>query len=989
MVEWIVSSSVLIAVMIALRWLFRNRLKMTVRYALWGLVLLRLLLPFSIGKAVISVSNWAQKLITQPAVQEIIEIQIPVQSQESAYEEALESYRDQGVHVETLDQNTLNHIWQEAEKQAQKKPLGEILTLAAKLLWVTGGTLVAGFFLYSNSRFGRILIKNRRDTGTRNGKLPVFTVVGLDSPCLFGLAHPAIYLTEDVLADPTLLRYTLEHETTHYRHGDHIWAVLRGLCLAVHWYNPLVWAAAILSQRDGELACDEATVARLGEEERAEYGRTLIGMTCGKRANVFLTATRMTTGSLRQRILMLAKKPKTAGYILVFVAIIAAIAVGCTFTGAGKGEAQPTQPPEEIWDTKPYITYEGTKFYSIKQGVQSLPEGYEYIGVLSEEDARDLAYGGYQIFARKDREKLDHFYLYGETGTIIGDTYYDKKKQVAYILFGTEYFIPPDQKQDAQEDVFFRKYDPNGYYLGKAENYAVIYSKADTPTLRVLRYAWVNGSVQILGERTGVVKLTKGISVNHLELAQGHLYFGTLADQRGIWETIKLFCQDGSQKNLPILGRETWFCVLDAPLESFQILTANGGVAMNMGEFLKRNRVEEISFLPNTEKPVEVPPGSGTTQPQPTEPPETEPPEAFTPNLPSLAQKDPVPAEIENSNIGPLYSETDPTVISILVQPTGIARSGDHKLYVIPENQEAFMKAFRDALQHYEKGEYVDGGLSAGFYISYQGERWNVMTNGTMNWFYGKDGTIEAGALYDLCMEAIEKAGLEEPVRPEELAKIRSATLEWNGTHTITHRTILAKLEQILGSSEELGYGAGCPFLGTLTLKLENGEEKVISMAVDGCCAWMSNGVYYQYTDGGLEEELYNTVFFSLFASEIVRDAVFESKDPSPWLEYVNWSAYDAIYGGQETKKLMGAMQEWFRANKNYGLAFMCLNGLDEQYRPLYGEMLAQLAEEDKQEFAKQYFNTYEELRTRITALLSEHWNLTPEETNAKLRNGT
>lgn len=978
MVEWIVSSSVLIAVVIALRWLFRNKLKMTVRYALWGLVLLRLLLPFSIGKAVISVGNWVQKLTAQPAVQEIIEIQIPLQSQKSAYEEALENYRDQGVHVESLDQNTLNYIWQEAEKQAHKKPLGEILTLAAKLLWVTGGTLVAGFFLYSNSRFGRILIKNRRDTGIRTGKLPVFTAAELDSPCLFALAHPAIYLTEDVLADPTLMRHTLEHETTHYRHGDHIWAVLRGLCLAVHWYNPLVWAAAILSQRDGELACDEATVARLGEGERAEYGRTLIGMTCGKKANVFLTATRMTTGSLRQRIHMLAKKPKTAGYILVFVAIIAAIAVGCTFTGAGKGEAQPTQPPEEIWDTKPCITYEGTRYYEKKRGVLTIPEGYESIGTISVEGEAYADMDGYLIFAMKDREKPDHFYLYGETGTVIRKTYYRDKKQMAYTLFGTEYYTLPKQQQDAQADVFFSdfsKYDPNGFYLGKSDGYAVIYSGGEIPRFRVLQYALENETVKILEERPVEAAQTEGISVNHLQVKTGHMYFGSVEDREGTWEILELTTKGGGKSKYGISGRKVWFAFLTRPLEDFRVIRTDRTTVFNMAEFLQKNAVQEISFQP----------------PEQSQNP-TEPTEAFALNIPSLAQKDPVPAEIENSNIGPLYSETDPTVISILVQPTGIAQSGDHKLYVIPENQEAFMKAFRDALQHYEKEEYVDGGLSAGFYISYQGQRWNVMTNGTMNWFYGKDGTIEAGALYDLCMEAMEKAGLEEPVRPEELAKIRSVTLEWNGTHTITHRTILAKLEQILGSSEELGYGAGCPFLCTLTLKLENGEEKVISMAVDGCCAWMSNGVYYQYTDGGLEEELYNTVFFSLFASEIVRDAVFESKDPSPWLEYVNWSAYDAIYGGQETKKLMGTMQEWFRANKSYGLAFMCLNGLDEQYRPLYGEMLAQLAEEDKQEFAKQYFNTYKELRTRITALLSEHWNLTPEETNAKLqafRNGT
>lgn len=73
-----------------------------------------------------------------------------------------------------------------------------------------------------------------------------------------------------------MLRHTVEHEITHFRHGDHFWSALRSVCIALHWYNPLVWWAAILSRNDAELACDEGTIRRIGEDARAEYGRTLI-----------------------------------------------------------------------------------------------------------------------------------------------------------------------------------------------------------------------------------------------------------------------------------------------------------------------------------------------------------------------------------------------------------------------------------------------------------------------------------------------------------------------------------------------------------------------------------------------------------------------------------------------------------------------------------------------------------------------------------------
>ena len=53
---------------------------------------------------------------------------------------------------------------------------------------------------------------------------------------------------------------------------------MRLAALALHWYNPLVWAAAILSKRDAELACDEAVLRLLGEAERQSYGETLISL---------------------------------------------------------------------------------------------------------------------------------------------------------------------------------------------------------------------------------------------------------------------------------------------------------------------------------------------------------------------------------------------------------------------------------------------------------------------------------------------------------------------------------------------------------------------------------------------------------------------------------------------------------------------------------------------------------------------------------------
>ncbi|MGN0712412.1 MAG: M56 family metallopeptidase, partial [Anaerovoracaceae bacterium] len=169
-----------------------------------------------------------------------------------------------------------------------------------------------------------------------NMACPVYVTESIETPCLFGFFKPVIYVTPEVAEDSRTLRYAVEHEMSHYRQKDPLWSLLRGICLILQWFNPLVWAAAVLSKNDCELACDAATIRRLGEEERADYGRTLIEMTRPGRNVLLLNATTMTGSrhALKERIEMIAKKPKMAVYTLIVVLLVAAAAVLVTFTGA-------------------------------------------------------------------------------------------------------------------------------------------------------------------------------------------------------------------------------------------------------------------------------------------------------------------------------------------------------------------------------------------------------------------------------------------------------------------------------------------------------------------------------------------------------------------------------------------------------------------------------------------------------------------------------
>lgn len=346
MMEWILSCSVLILIVLALRKLLQGKITLRLQYALWGLVLVRLLVPGSFFSSSISVQNWTRESEAVQFVQEVGNIDLPSQSYASAYEQTVMAYEDRGVDVDSVAEEAL-------EYEAMGRMIsGVTLKEAALVVWLAGAVGMLAVMVGCNGRFRRKLRRDREVLDVARTSLPVYVSSQVQTPCLVGLFQPAIYVTPEVAADGTRLRHVLEHELTHYRHCDYITAPLRCLALALHWYNPLVWWAAKVSKQDGELACDEGTIARLGEEERTEYGRTLIALTCTKThaSDVMLTATTMTGSrkSIKERIVLIAKQPKMAVYTAIAVILVAALAVGCTFTGAKEESGLAQLTDEEL-----------------------------------------------------------------------------------------------------------------------------------------------------------------------------------------------------------------------------------------------------------------------------------------------------------------------------------------------------------------------------------------------------------------------------------------------------------------------------------------------------------------------------------------------------------------------------------------------------------------------------------------------------------------
>lgn len=405
MLQWILSSSVLILVITALRYLVRGRISLRLQYALWLLVLVRLLIPVSFGESRLSIMN------------------IPARSPAVQTAGILPPAPSSGVPAEALPRESAALPAAVSDTPVSDAAPVRVSASARELLpsiWLAGAAVMAAVFSVTGLRFRSRTKKDRRLWGYADG-LPVYVSSGVSTPCMFGLFHPAIYIDPGIESDQTALRHVLAHEQTHFSHGDHLWSLLRCLCLCIHWYNPLVWLAAALSRRDGELACDEGAIKRIGESERAGYGRTLISLSCGRWEGFLCTAATMKLGkrNLKERIELLVKKPRTAAAALAALLLVCSIAAGCTFTGAENTAAAPAPDsgndtalsdsndvPEESGQADGYYAEDFDVPQPVLAAAESAARQARYGNAFSGEDGNGIRWSEWRI---NRLEKVSHY----------------------------------------------------------------------------------------------------------------------------------------------------------------------------------------------------------------------------------------------------------------------------------------------------------------------------------------------------------------------------------------------------------------------------------------------------------------------------------------------------------------------------------------------------------------------------------------------------
>ena len=273
-----------------------------VNVLLWGIVAMRMVVPFSI-ESVLSLIPSAETISPTIMMEQSPSVQTGVPA--------------------------LNHVINPVisgsftpAPGASANPLQIWIPVLAGI-WLFG---IAALFLYSAVSYWRLRRKVCEAVILRGN---IYQSEKVCSPFVLGIIRPKIYLPYHM--DSREMGHVIAHEQTHICRRDHWWKPLGFLLLTIHWFNPLMWLSYVLLCRDIELACDEKVIGEMGNEQRADYTQALVTCSVGRRV---IAACPLAFGEIgvKERVKSVMNYKKPAFWIVLASVIVCAVIAVCFLT---------------------------------------------------------------------------------------------------------------------------------------------------------------------------------------------------------------------------------------------------------------------------------------------------------------------------------------------------------------------------------------------------------------------------------------------------------------------------------------------------------------------------------------------------------------------------------------------------------------------------------------------------------------------------------
>nr|WP_274528381.1 M56 family metallopeptidase [Paenibacillus piscarius] len=251
-----ITGSLCILVVISARLLLRKA-PTIYSYALWSIVLFRLICPFTFESPLSFIPADALRLpltASQAAIPEFPgTFQAPLVQ---ALEPAVQTPAASGEAAGSPDSSSL---W----------------VKVIQYVWLAGMGVMIMHSVFAIIRLKRDL----KDAVHISGNL--YETGRISTPFVMGVLKPRIYLPAGLQEQEKV--YIIKHEQVHIRRLDPLIKLIAFAVLCVHWLNPLVWLAYYLMCEDMEKSCDESVIRQLGSGIKQDYSLSLLALSSGRR----------------------------------------------------------------------------------------------------------------------------------------------------------------------------------------------------------------------------------------------------------------------------------------------------------------------------------------------------------------------------------------------------------------------------------------------------------------------------------------------------------------------------------------------------------------------------------------------------------------------------------------------------------------------------------------------------------------------------------
>lgn len=341
LIQMSISGGIMILVVTAVRFLAINRLPKRAFLLFWGVIWLRLMIPFSVS----SVLSAYTVIDRYSAIQEIL----TEKTDAGFFVQEIEGLEGAGELQDTGNPHTVEG------SPAIKEPHAVEGSSATEnmsdlsvwhILWIVGVTACGIFFAVSYIRcylefWTSLPVRNEfADEWLKEHrikrKIQIRESDRILTPLTYGIFHPVILMPKKTdWEDRQQLQYILQHEYKHICSFDMIWKLAAAAALCIHWFNPAVWVMYFLFNRDIEISCDESVVRQFGEMSRSAYARTLIAME-EKQSGLTPFYSNFSKKVMEERITAIMKTKKATVWSVVISVLVLIVIVALFATSAAK-----------------------------------------------------------------------------------------------------------------------------------------------------------------------------------------------------------------------------------------------------------------------------------------------------------------------------------------------------------------------------------------------------------------------------------------------------------------------------------------------------------------------------------------------------------------------------------------------------------------------------------------------------------------------------